>query len=238
MAAELAPGLAAGCSCPVCGSCRAPLPCGRLGQGEPRRRGRRARAARDRGLRAAGSPGVGDGAGDPARGCASTSAPGPRGRPLAADARRSASTALEQSARRRGDWRSFEAEVTSLTTREKRLATALASSQADLGDADPAARGVRGQVLTCSPPSCASCWRTTPRPAPSPPWSSCTRRRCRVLEAAREALARHERAAHELSQATAAAEARCHDSGFRLAHHRTRCGARRWRGGCPVHPAR
>ena len=125
---------------------RAPLPRDRDRAGEPRRRGRRPRAARDRGLRAAGSPGVGDGARDPARGCARTR----RRTSSVAHWQRThgdASSALEQSRAAAQRLEALEAEVTSLSEREDRLVTALASSRAGLEIRTQQHAGVRGQVL-------------------------------------------------------------------------------------------
>ena len=215
----------------------APLPRRRVRAGEPRRRGCRPRAARDRRLRAAGRPGVGDGARDPARGCArtrartSTSATG-------SATHDDASSALEQSRAAVQRLEALEAEVTSLSEREDALVDRAGQLPRRPRDPDPAARGVRGQVLGAGAPSCASCSADHPGTTSVAALVELHSATVRVLDAAREALTAREHAARELSQATAAAEAAATTAGFTSLTGRARGRARRRRGGCPVDRAR
>jgi exonuclease SbcC len=216
MAAELATGLAAGCSCPVCGSAEHPSPAiasgrvSRADENEARERHETADFERQ--------------AVKESVTALETQLVGARARSQYLDtahwrrAHEDASTAHEQSVEAVQRLEIMEGELASLEARDNELARTLASSRASLEG--------RTQQHADSENRCDT-FTTELRELVSthPEAGSVTAlvdlhsAAAQVLEEAREALTKHDRAAHELSLATAAADAAATTAGFTsLAH--------------------
>jgi len=211
MAAELALGLAAGCSCPVCGSAEHPSPAiasGRVSRADED-------AARERHESA-----------DFERQAVQESVTALETQLEAARERaqdrdvtawqrthRDASSALEQSRAALQRQEALEAEVTALTQTENRLVTALATSRAglEIRTQQHEDSEARCSVLAAELRELLVDHPGTTSVAALVELHSAT---LRVLEAAREALTAREHADRELSQATTAAEAAATTAGF------------------------
>ena len=216
MAAELAVGLAVGCSCPVCGSSEHPSPAvasGRVSRADEE-------AAREQHETA-----------DFERQTVRESVTALEAQLAGAVARSQgldvahwrrshdqASTAHEQSIEAARRLEKMQGEATSLDARDSELATLLAGSQATFGErtqqrADSADRcdllAAELRELLSDHPQAGSVAALVDLHS----------RAVHVFEEARAALAKHERAAHELSLATSAADGAATTAGFAsLAH--------------------
>lgn len=211
MAAELAVGLAAGCSCPVCGSAEHPSPAvasDRVSRADED-------AARDRHETADFErQTLNDGV--TALDAQLASVRERSGEQDVAHWQRTlgaASTALQQSAAAVPRLTALETEVTSLADRDSAAGTTLASSRATLEartqqhvEVNERCEALAAELLDllAGHPEAASVAALVEVHSEA----------VRVLEAAREALTVLERAAHELSEATAAAVAAAHTAGF------------------------
>ena len=211
MAAELAMGLAVGCSCPVCGSAEHPSPAvasGRVSRDdEDAARERHESADFERQTVQESVTAL------------ETQLEGARQRAQDLDAghwqrtHHDGSVALEQSRAAVRRLESLQAEVAALTKNENRLATALARSREGLA--------IRAQQQEESEARCSVLSAELRELLVDHPATTSVAAlvelhsaNLRVLESAREALTVRERAAHELSQATASAEAAATTAGF------------------------
>ncbi len=211
MAAELAVGLAAGCSCPVCGSAEHPSPAtssarvSRADEDAARERHESADFERQTVQESVTALETQlDGARERAQGL---------GVSHWKQTHDTALSALQQSRAAVQRLEALQTEVTGLTETENRLTTALASSRAGL-EARTQQREeceARGAVLAAELDELLADHPGTTSVTGLVELHTAT---VRVLEAAHEALTARERAAQELAQATAAAEAAATSAGF------------------------
>jgi exonuclease SbcC len=211
MAAELAIGLAAGCSCPVCGSAEHPSPAmatGRVSRSDEDA-ARQDYETADFERQAVQDSVVG----------LRTRIDGARARSQGLDEEQwqqrfdEATHALDDSLEASGRVRTLEAELVTVGDRDRELAAALAR--------DRATRAAKAQQLAESE-SRVEQLRAELREllAPHPGADSVAAlveaqaRSVKVLEEAQEVLTRHERATHELTHATTAARAAAEAEGF------------------------
>ena len=211
MAAELASGLTAGCSCPVCGSAQHPSPAvdsGRVSRAdEDAARQRHETADFERQAVKDAVTGL------------QTQLESARSHCLDLDlvhwehAHDEATTALRQSLDAATRLATLETERTAVEDRDKTLAAALASARATLeartqqrAETERRCRRLAAELreLLSAHPEAGSVAALVERHSET----------VRIMEEAREALTEHERAAHELREATAGAEAAAAAAGF------------------------